>query len=209
MKKALIIDLKLNNIGSITESISRLGISCKTKLSKKNIHEAEILILPGVGSYPSAMKKIKKNNIDKIIYNFVRSKKKIIGICLGMQLLFEKSNEFLPTRGLSLIKGEVVSLTNSIKSKDNSLIPNIGWHSIKTTKNKSKLFKKLDKKKFYFVHSFHVKPKNKSIITSYIKLNGVKIVSSVQSKNIIGLQFHPEKSGKDGEKLLSNFLKQI
>ena len=92
---------------------------------------------------------------------------------------------------------------------DNSLIPNIGWHSIKTTKNKSKLFKKLDKKKFYFVHSFHVKPKNKSIITSYIKLNGVKIVSSVQSKNIIGLQFHPEKSGKDGEKLLSNFLKQI
>ena len=142
MKKALIIDLKLNNIGSVIKSLKNLKIDCTTNLTKKNIDEADILVLPGVGSFPAAMNYIKKNKIDKIIYEFAKLKeKKIIGICLGMQLLFDKSHEFEVYKGLSLIKGEVHNLKDVINSNKKSIIPNIGWHEIKATKLKNKFYK--------------------------------------------------------------------
>jgi glutamine amidotransferase len=207
MKKALIIDLKLNNIESVVKSLKNLKIDCTTDLTKKNIDDANILVLPGVGSFPAAMKYIKRNKIDKIIYEFAKlKKKKIIGICLGMQLLFDKSYEFQVYKGLSLIKGEVHNLKNVINSNKRSIIPNIGWHEIKTTKLNDKFYKIINKKKFYFIHSFYAKPSQASLVTSYIEIEGKKITASVQKGNIIGFQFHPEKSGRDGELLFKTLM---
>ena len=207
MKKALLIDLKLNNIGSVIKSLKNLKIDCTTSLTKKNIDEANILVLPGVGSFPAAMNYIKKNKIDKIIYEFAKLKeKKIIGICLGMQLLFDKSHEFEVYKGLSLIKGEVHNLKDVINSNKKSIIPNIGWHEIKATKLKNKFYKTINKKKFYFIHSFYARPSQASHVTSYIQIEGKKITASVQKGNIIGFQFHPEKSGKDGELLFKTLI---
>ncbi len=208
MAKALIIDLKLNNIGSVIESFKKIDVECITKLTKKNIDSADILVLPGVGSFPAGMKYIKKNKIDKIIKKFSKSKqKKIVGICLGMQLLFEKSNELgVTTRGLSLIKGKVVNLNTKLKPNNKSLIPNIGWHQI-NVKNRDKLFyRKINKQKYYFIHSYCVETKYSKDISSYIKLDGKKIISSVQRENIFGFQFHPEKSGKKGGFLLKSLV---
>ena len=148
------------------------------------------------------MKKIKSENIDKKIYEFVEdNSKKLLGICLGMQLLFEKSTEFGNTRGLNLLKGTV----EKFKKKEVKIVPHMNWNKIyfKNLKNVSTL-NLFDKKKFYFVHSFYCRIKKKENLLTYTNHENFKFCSSVRHKNILGTQFH-QKSGKIG----INFLKKI
>ena len=207
--RALVVDLKLNNIGSIVEALISSGYEVFTKINKDNIENSDILVLPGVGSYPAAMTFLKKKKIDILIKKFSKRKnKKIVGICLGMQLLFEKSYEFGACKGLSLIRGEVLSLNNHVKSRNKSIVPNIGWHRLKSS-SKNLFFDSLKNKSFYFVHSFFVNPQRSAAIKNYIELEGKKVAAIINEKNIYGFQFHPEKSGKEGLILLKKFLKEV
>ena len=198
-----IIDLKINNIFSIFRATQVANFKCKIIDKKENYKKYDLIILPGVGSFKEAMKKIKKEDIDKKIYEFVEyNSKKLLGICLGMQLLFERSAEFGNTKGLNLLSGTV----EKFKKKEVKIVPHMNWNKIhfKNLKNESVL-KIFDKKDFYFVHSFYCKIKEKDNLLTYTNHKNLKFCSSVLHKNILGTQFHPEKSGKIG----INFLKKI
>lgn len=201
-----IINLKINNLFSIFQAFKTTGYNTEIVDEKKNKYNYDILVLPGVGTFSKAMNFIKKNDIDKKIYEFLNKDNKFIfGICLGMQLLFDESNEFEKTDGLKLIPGQVKIL----KSKKYR-IPNIGWLNIRL-KNKKNNFisKSLDNHKFYFIHSYHCIPKNDSFTSSYVRFDNDNICSSVKVKNILGTQFHPEKSGLNGLKIIKDLIKII
>ena len=198
-----IIDLKINNIFSIFKATQIANFKCKIIDKKDNYKKYDLIILPGVGSFNEAMKKIKREDIDKKIYEFVEdNSKKLLGICLGMQLLFERSSEFGNTRGLNLLKGTV----EKFKKKDVKIVPHMNWSKIyfKNLKNAS-ILKTFNKKEFYFVHSFYCRIEKKENLLTYTNHENSKFCSSVRYENILGTQFHPEKSGKIG----INFLKKI
>ncbi len=194
-----IINLKLNNIYSIHNALIECGYKVKIIENRVSKITSDILIIPGVGSFPKAMDYLKKNFLDKVIEEFNFKKKPIIGICLGMQLLFNKSYEFSTCKGLSLVDGEVVKINNT-----DLKVPVIGWNKIKLLQ-KSQIIKKISNNEyFYFVHSYHCKPKNFSNILSLTQIKKFKFCSSVQKDNLLGMQFHPEKSGTEGLKILNN-----
>ena len=201
--KVGIIDLKINNIFSIFKAMQLAGYNTDVIGAKESLKKYNLIILPGVGSYKIAMKSIKKSNLDYKLKEYIQNdENKLFGICLGMQLFFENSPEFGNTLGLGLLKGSVKKF-NLSKTK---YIPHMNWNNIKFLKLKKNIITKtLNQKYFYFVHSFYCDPKNKKNILSISKFNKQKFCSSILNKNILGTQFHPEKSGKIG----INFLKNI
>ena len=196
-----IINLKLNNIFSIISCIREIGYKVEIIESEKKIKN-DLIILPGVGSFPKAMKYLINTGIDKRILEFSKTKKPLIGICLGMQLLFDKSEEFKKVKGLSLIEGEVKKIPSS-----KTIVPNIGWQKINLKKKDRFISKNLDKNFFYFIHSYYCQPKKNNKILSLSKINKFEFCSSIRQDNIYGMQFHPEKSSKSGIKLFKNFRK--
>ena len=189
-----IIDLKLNNLFSLHQACKNTGYKTSIIDVKTKKYNYDIIILPGVGTFRAAMKYLKKK--EKIIF----------GICLGMQLLLEESEEFGVTRGLGLIEGKVKKI-NKFK---NTKIPHIGWNNLKITKNKKNfLNNSFNKEKFYFVHSYYCDVKFKEQICSYTNYGKLNFCSSLRKDNIIGSQFHPEKSGHPGIKILSNLHKLL
>jgi glutamine amidotransferase len=195
-----ILDYGIGNIRSLQNSLNFLGINNKVK---KNIDHDDKnfngLIIPGVGAFPSAMKILEKNFLIDQIKTVSKKKFKVLGICLGMQILFSKSEEIEITNGLNLIEGSVEILNKDYNCK----IPNIGWRELK--KKDDNFFENSNKKKFYFVHSYVVKPKNKNLIKFIIDYEGIEIPAIVNYENIYGFQFHPEKSGPMGLNLLKEF----
>ena len=202
MKKIIIIDYKISNMFSIKNALRVLGYEAIVSNDKKILLESDIAILPGVGAFPEAMKKLHDFDLVEPIKEFVLKKKILIGICLGMHLLFDYSDEFQHTSGLGLIKGEVVKINNSNK---NIVIPHMGWNNLII--NKNLFFKDFDYKKFYFVHSYFVKNSYSQDIVSLTNYFDVQIPSIMAKKNILTFQFHPEKSGKNGLSLLSRALR--
>tara|TARA_B100001939_G_C16945965_1_gene620349 strand:+ start:140 stop:781 length:642 start_codon:yes stop_codon:yes gene_type:complete len=200
--KVGIIDLKINNIFSIFKAMQLAGYNTYVIGSKESLKNYNLIVLPGVGSYKIAMKSIKKSNLDYKIMEYIQNREnKLFGICLGMQLFFDSSSEFGNTLGLGLLKGGVKKF-NLSKTK---YIPHMNWNNIKFLKLKNKrVTKTLNEKYFYFVHSFYCKPENKKIVLSKSKFNEQEFCSSVLNKNILGTQFHPEKSGKIGISFLKN-----
>ena len=196
-----IIDLGINNIFSILQLFKDL--KCTTEIyNKKDKKKYNLIVLPGVGSFNEAMKIIKREKLDKDIIELSKDKSKIIlGICLGMQLFFEQSNEFVKTKGLSLIKGSVKKLSNKVNVKTH-----IGWKKIYA---KQKVFNNLDTKLFYFVHSYFCEVEDNEKIIFKTKIGNFNFASGVIKDNLIGLQFHPEKSGKVGMKLIKKLIKKI
>ena len=196
-----IIDSETCNLFSIKNALEQVGAKTKIVSNHIDINGANILVLPGVGSFKEAMKNLKKKKLIKPILNHINSNKKFLGVCLGFQLLFETSEEFGSSRGLGVLKGKIKAFDKKkIKS-----IPHVGWN-LANFKNKDFFSKK--KELFYFVHSFYVDPKEKNIISSITNLNGFNFCSSIIYKNIFGCQFHPEKSGKTGLKFLKKFLEK-
>ena len=202
--KIEIINLKTNNLYSIFNAIKNEGFKTRIFDLKCKKINSDILIIPGVGSYPKAMDFIKKNHLDNKIKEFREKNKVILGVCLGMQLLFDRSEEFKNTKGLSLIEGKVVKFNNK-----KLIVPNVGWYKIENLKKNSFISKKLENKYFYFVHSYYCNAKNKNEVVSITKSGQISFCSSVQKKKVFGTQFHPEKSGKDGIEILKSLKKFI
>lgn len=205
--KIAIINYGMGNTYSIQTALKNVGLESIVTFKEKEIINSIAIILPGVGAFPKAMEKIKKRNLDKIILKANKDKKIIIGICLGMQLLFEKSYENSITKGLGLLKGGVISFAKDIKIKNKF---NVGWNRIiLNSKNKDQNLYNLNKECMYFIHSYYVKINEKDLETSHSKFNSTIFTSSVKKNNIIGYQFHPEKSGKNGLQIYKSIKKLL
>ncbi len=193
-----IIDYKMGNIKSVENSFKKAGARIEVTSDPEKIKNASAVILPGVGAYRDAFKNLKEMDLIKPIYESIKNRP-FLGICMGMQLLFEYSLEGGKNKGLGVFKGFVGRIPPGVK------IPHIGWNQIEI-KKKSKLFKDIKQgENFYFVHSYHVIPEDKSIISS-ITDHGTSIVASIEQDNVFGFQFHPEKSSTCGQQLIRNFI---
>ena len=201
--KVRIIDYGVGNTASVSNALSLLGVKAVITKDKKEIEKSTHLILPGVGSFGEGMTNLKKNGLDNLIKNQVLSKgKKILGICLGMQLLASKGFEYGEHDGLEIIPGKVIKIDNSISKLH---LPHIGWNNVNLIGN-HKITRGFEKEPiFYFVHSFHFVPENNECVAGVCDY-GEKIVSILEHQNIFGVQFHPEKSHDDGFHILRNFL---
>jgi imidazole glycerol-phosphate synthase subunit HisH len=200
-----IIDLNLSNLHNVKLACDKTNIKVKFTSNFKEILNARGLILPGIGSFKEAMKRINKLKIKKAIQEMIHKDKPFLGICLGMQLLFSKGEEFGNTRGLDIFPGKVKKLKFLKTEKQRYSIPHVGWNKL-ILKEKNKLFGNLNNSEFmYFVHSYYVDTNKKSIISAYTKYGTKTFCSAISYKNIFACQFHPEKSGKEGLKIYRNF----
>ena len=203
----MVIDYGCGNIFSIVSAFEEIGYSCKVSDKKKDILNASVMVLPGVGAFQQAMKSLEDKKLDKIIIDAVKNNKSIIGICLGYQMLFDKSNEFGIHKGLGLVRGEVKSL--DLLKGNIAKVPNVGWRPLIINKENAIIEKTNEEEMFYFVHSYVPVAKYEEQISSFINFNNKKIHASVHYKNIVGYQFHPEKSGKVGLNLLEESIKYL
>ena len=209
-KKITIIDYGCGNILNLSRAIQFLGYNTQITSDEKVIQKSSNVILPGVGAFGNAMQKLKKKKLNKIIKEYADLKKPLLGICLGMQILFTKSSEFGEHKGLGLIEGKVIKISN--KGNNQIKIPHMGWNELRSKKPNSVteckiLNKSIIGKNFYFVHSFLCFPKKKDIINAVCNYSGISIPAIISSNNIFGCQFHPEKSAESGLIVLKNFCK--
>lgn len=197
-----VVDYGVGNLFSLKSSFEYIGEEVVISDDKDVIMNAERLILPGVGAFGDAIKKLRDSGLDKVVCEYAKSGKPLMGICLGMQLLFEKSYEYGEHEGLGLIPGEVVPFKGRIDEKLN--IPQMGWNALKFNGEKSPVFKYINDGDFvYFVHSYFADTKS-GYVSSYTEY-GIDVCASAQYKNVYGCQFHPEKSGETGLKILKAF----
>ncbi len=199
-----IVDYNMGNLRSVQNAFDKIGAKAVIEKNPDRFKEYDRLVLPGVGAFGDAMEHLKSFGMDEAIREFARSGRPLLGICLGMQLLFHKSYEFGEHQGLGLIEGEVVPFDRAKFSKPLK-VPHMGWNELFVQKETS-LFRGLPKAFYlYFVHSFHVVCDESYAIGKSIY--GYEFVSAVQKENIFGLQPHPEKSHDSGLKILRNFIK--
>ena len=194
-----VVNLGISNLSSVLNALKYLEIDFCVSNQAQEIGNATHLILPGVGTFSEGMSQIRNQGLFEVLREKVlKNKTPILGICLGMQLLFETSEESEGVEGLGLLKGDVIKLPIT----DTYTIPRIGW--AESVLEKDFLgFNKGDSADFYYIHSFYCKPKNENIIT--ISGENGKVTGAVQDNNIFGCQFHPEKSHKAGLKILKQF----
>ncbi len=197
-----IIDYGAGNLQSVINALNYIGCDCVVTDNKETLLNCDGAILPGVGSFGDAMDCVKKSSMENAINDFVNTQKPFLGICLGLQLLFPYSEESPNILGLNLLKGNITKIPNN----NNQLkIPHMGWNSL-DIKNSDGIFKDIGENPYvYFVHSYYLNATDKKIVTSTTNY-GTTIDASVQYQNIIATQFHPEKSGKVGLKMLDNFV---
>ena len=196
--KILILDFGAGNLLSISNALIFLGYEVSIQKNALNPEKFDALVIPGVGSFNESMINIKKQNENLKLFS---SFKRIIGICIGMQILFEIGQENEVANGLSLIPGAVKKIHKEGLKKIK--IPNTGWLKLKSIDNK---YAEYDGKYFYFNHSFMVYPKENSIIKSIANYHDVNVPAIIEHNNIIATQFHPEKSGEIGLKLLKSLI---
>lgn len=204
MKKIAIIDYGLGNTYSIQNAIKQIGDRSELVVATDRLNEYSHVILPGVGAFPYAMSILKNNGMAAALVDYVRQGRPILGICLGMQLLFSESDENETTQGLALLPGRV----ERFKSKAGYGIPQIQWNRINFL-GRSQMTDNIDSSDyFYFLHSYCVKvtQENSASIIGLTTYAEQDYVSFIQHDNIVGAQFHPEKSGESGLKLLKNFM---
>ena len=197
-----IIDYGVGNLFSLKSSFNYIGEDAIVTNDKKVIHNAEKIVLPGVGAFGDAAKKLENTGLKDVILDEVKNSKPLLGICLGMQLLFEKSYEYGLHSGLGLIKGEVLPIKNVIPN--DYKIPHICWNSLHFKGEKSRIFKYIKEGDFvYFVHSYYGANCDEFVtsVTNY----GAELTASVENGNVFGCQFHPEKSGDVGLSILKAF----
>jgi len=200
--KIAVLNNYLGNIQSVLNILDYLKIDYIFTNKKKEISKSNAIIFPGVGSFPQAMRNLQKLNLENFLKDQLLVKKKpYLGICLGMQILLSKSYEIQETAGLNIIKGEV----KKIRKSKNFSIPHVGWSKINILK-KNLIFKKISNfSELYFDHSFFTDINNKKLAITKTKYSQ-NFISSFNFKNIIGVQFHPEKSQEKGKTIISNFL---
>ncbi len=199
-----LIDYNMGNLRSVSNAFDKIGSKVEVVNDPSKLKDFDKVILPGVGAYKDAMEHLKSNGMNESILEFSKSGKPLLGICLGMQLLLNGSEEFGKTDGLGLIDGEVVEFDKS-KFNHRLKVPHMGWNEL-FVQRESKLFDGMSKEIYlYFVHSFHVICKDKFAIGK--SFYGYDFVSAVEKENVYGFQPHPEKSHENGLKILENFVK--
>lgn len=203
-----VIDYGMGNLKSVENALEYLNIDYKISKNIKDIKKATALILPGVGGFPNAIKNLREKELDLVIKERCKNGVPLLGICLGMQLLFDKSYEGGELKGLSLIEGEVLKLRGDIK------VPHIAWNSLEFNElsnyKENPLLKGINKRDFvYYVHSFYGKVKDNKDLIAYSNYGENKVAGMVQRGNVFGTQFHPEKSGEVGLRIIKNFGEMI
>ncbi|MEJ5339351.1 MAG: imidazole glycerol phosphate synthase subunit HisH [Aquificaceae bacterium] len=198
----LLVDYGMGNLRSVSKALEKVGFSVKISSEPEDVKSADILVLPGVGAFRDAMENLRRLGLLKEILRHIEKGKPYMGICLGLQLLFERSYEFGETEGFGVLEGEVVLLPTKVK------VPHIGWNQLWKRKHSDILEGIREGEYFYFVHSYHVLPRRSDVVLTTTDY-GVDFVSSVEYANIFAVQFHPEKSQKAGLRLLENFRRRF
>ena len=197
-----IVDYGVGNLFSLTSSLEAIGADVVVTADPEVIHKAEQILLPGVGAFEDAAKKLRQNGLDRFVREQAALGKPLLGICLGMQMLFERSYEYGVHEGLGLLKGEVVPMEGKLPAE--LKIPHIGWNKLEFVNRQSLLLSGIREGDFvYFVHSYYASGCEDSLaaVTDY----GMPITAMVEKGNIYGCQFHPEKSGNVGLAILRAF----
>ncbi len=200
-----IVNYNMGNLGSVYNAFEKVGAKAKIENDPKKLKEYDKLILPGVGAFGDAMEHLNSSGLKEAILEFAKSGKYLMGTCLGMQLLFDSSEEFGTTKGLGLVPGEVVAFDKDKFDNPKLKIPHMGWNELFVQKE-DPILNGLDSEFYlYFVHSYHAICDDKYALgtTKY----GYEFVSAVKKDNIYGFQPHPEKSHNNGLKIIENFVK--
>ena len=215
--RVTILDYGLGNIYSVAKALESIGASVLIADTADEIIKADRLVLPGVGSFPQGMKNIHEKKVEKSIEGFAKKGRPLLGICLGMQMLFSVGEEFEITQGLNFIEGRISRIKDKkkVESPTNLRLPHIGWSSLSTKKGgvpwKKSILKGFQPdsatKKVYFLHSYKAIADNENEILAVCYYGNDEIVAAIQKDNILGCQFHPEKSGPAGLEILANFLR--
>lgn len=213
MKNTIIIDYGMGNIKSVQRGFEKVGAKVNVSCDPKIIASATHLVLPGVGAFKEGMNELRKAHLIDVIKEFVKKGNPLLGICLGMQMLLDRSEEHGNHKGIGLISGSVKQIPQIDNNQLKRKIPHIGWSELKLP-NKSQNWNKTCLKNiktgeyFYFVHSYMAVPINNNDILAISDYNGMIINAGIKRDNITGLQFHPEKSGQCGLKILENFVRE-
>lgn len=193
-----IVDYGMGNLRSVQKGLEKAGIEAKITDSAAVLKDAEGVVLPGVGAFSAAVENLRARKLDEVILSQIKAGKPFLGICLGLQLLFEGSDEGQGAEGFGLFKGRVVRFTHGLK------VPHMGWNQVRLVNAGATGAGIRDESFFYFVHSYYVAPEDESIVMGVTDY-GIEFVSAVTRDNVTAVQFHPEKSQKSGLALLENF----
>lgn len=198
-----VLDYGLNNVGSLYSAFNFYNYDVSLVNQPDKLKEADLIVLGGVGNFKTAVSRLKELRLwDALNEEVIIKKKRILGICLGMQLFADVSYEDAKTPGLGWIKGKVVKIEG-----DSVRVPHMGWNEIKPVKGA--LWKGIHYNFFYFMHSYHLIPENKDIVLATTSCGEMCIASAIMQDNILGVQFHPEKSQGDGLRFLRNFVEAL
>lgn len=196
-----ILDYDAGNIKSVEKAMQLLGQEVEITREKETILQADKVILPGVGAFGDAMGKLRQYGLEEVIHEVVEKGTPFLGICLGLQLMFERSDESPGVKGLGILKGEILRIPETLGLK----IPHMGWNTLEF-QNNGRLFSGLKQEAYvYFVHSYYLKAADEGIVTAVTQY-GTKIHASVEKGNVFACQFHPEKSSDTGIQILKNFV---
>jgi glutamine amidotransferase len=199
----VVINYGMGNLRSVVKTLEKAGADVLITSDSNEIEKARGIVLPGVGEFSKTMENLKKLNILETLSNSILKGIPYLGICLGLQLLFTESEEGNGSQGLNIIKGKVKRFVNNMK------IPHMGWNQIKIRNKKCKILEEIpDNSYFYFAHSYYAIPEDKHVIVATTDY-GIEFVSIIQKGNILGTQFHPEKSSELGLKIIKNFCQLV
>ena len=198
MSHVAIIDYGVGNLRSVEKAFAATGCEAIVTADEAELRNAERLVLPGVGAFAACMKALTEVGFDRLVHEKARAGTPLLGVCVGMQLLFDESDEFGATAGLALVRGKVRRFENDL------VVPHVGWNRI-YQKQPHVLFEGVEEGSFcYFVHSYYCEPEDKTVVAGETEY-GARYASVVAEKNICGVQFHPEKSQDVGLQMLKNF----
>lgn len=211
MKKTVIINYGLSNLLSVNNALRYLGVNAETSQNPEDILTADSLILPGVGAFEDGMKGLAVHGLTEIIKDKACDGTPLLGICLGMQMLFDESEEFGIHKGLGLIPGRVVRIPSEDTNGTSQKIPHISWNPLYPTSGKSEFDDEIlsgirPGDECYFIHSYEAKPSSSDYCLAETEYGGRRICAVAKNGNVIGTQFHPEKSGEVGLNILKEFI---
>lgn len=196
-----IIDYGAGNLHSVYNALQKIGCDCKITKEKEDLQKADGIILPGVGAFYDSMQNLVASGVIPTLQEEIQKGKPLLGICLGMQMLFERGFEVQPCDGLGLLKGDIVLMEDATLK-----IPHMGWNQLQFAKQDS-IMQVFKKEPFvYFVHSFYAQNYQEEDLVAYAKYGAFTIPAYVRNNNVMGMQYHPEKSGEEGLLMLSQFV---
>lgn len=203
-----VIDYGMGNLFSVEQALKRLGCDVLVTADEKELDTADALLLPGVGAFPDAMKRLAETKLDRYLQKVKGENRPLLGICLGMQLLFEESEEVAPTKGLGFFKGSIKRFSGVNEGKAYR-VPHMGWNELVVANRPTWLKDEAPAKHVYFVHSFYATQMDGTELVAYADYSGIQVPGIVANGSVTGMQFHPEKSGALGVYLLEQWLKGV